>query len=282
MKFGSLATAWPMSWHEIWAPLEESDDCPPDLFMLLYRDLVDAFATRPEGTLLAAITNNPDRSRLVFQGARPKDFSGDAQLAHFFEEAYEAIADADDALGERYFSLVEEFLVRHNLRFRLSRPFHFTPYMPGVIASIIEDAVDSHAADEHLAALADDVAHALDALSRSGSPTDMKTLIAKSSMYVEGVAGVAVGAKGGTLSDHCKAFQHWPHQAFKASVQNLYGFCSDFPGLRHAGNPSAQLREVDLRDSLVVSAIFLALASYFSDNVDFHTVVALRSGTRGA
>ena len=46
-----------------------------------------------------------------------------------------------------------------------------------------------------------------------------------------------------TLGVICNRWACWPHITVRESLKKLYGFCSDYPGIRHPGHPEAKLRE---------------------------------------
>jgi hypothetical protein len=47
------------------------------------------------------------------------------------------------------------------------------------------------------------------------------------------------------------------------AVKKIYGFCSDYPGIRHSGNPGGQLRELEVKDSIIVPLMLLTASGYF-------------------
>ncbi len=107
---------------------------------------------------------------------------------------------------------------------------------------------------------------------RTQDPTDLKTCIGDASKYIEGVAGSTCG-KAGSLSDLCKEIKDWPHGAMRAALGNLYGFCSDYPGIRHAGNPASASRDLNARDITLASLLLLTFSGYLSPTVDEHVVL---------
>jgi len=95
----------------------------------------------------------------------------------------------------------------------------------------------------------------------------LRVSIARASNYLEGVASATRGAAG-TLGSLCDQLTDWPHDKIKEAVKNLYGFCSDYPGIRHAGNPRNQRRPLDRRDSVSINVSLLALALYLCTGFD--------------
>jgi hypothetical protein len=117
-----------------------------------------------------------------------------------------------------------------------------------------------------------DFEHAFDEYARNASPANLNTCLRTASNYSEGLAGVTCGTAG-PLGDLCKQLADWPHPAVRESLKNLYGFCSNYPNLRHGGNPASKLRELDTKDCVAVCLLFLAFSGYLTPHVDSQVVL---------
>jgi hypothetical protein len=51
-------------------------------------------------------------------------------------------------------------------------------------------------------------------------------------------------------------------------MKDLYGFASDYPGIRHGGTPASALRPVDMRDMLAMSILLAGFTPYLSHAFD--------------
>jgi hypothetical protein len=76
----------------------------------------------------------------------------------------------------------------------------------------------------------------------------------------------------------CDGLSDWPHDKVKEAVKSLYGFCSDYPGIRHAGTPANRRRDLDSRDSVAINVSLMALAAYLSNGLDHDAVLGVGSG----
>ena len=97
-------------------------------------------------------------------------------------------------------------------------------------------------------------------------PTEgrISNCVMKQVMLLEAVAA----ASGPVLAALCKALEHWPHPVVRQSLLNLYGFASDFPGVRH-GTPSAGMkRDIDMRDMVAMSILFAGFTPYLTHGLD--------------
>jgi hypothetical protein len=128
-------------------------------------------------------------------------------------------------------------------------------------------------------ALWSDFEAAFDHYARIQGDSELRTSIAKTSNYLEGLASVTNG-KAGTLGKLLDGLSDWPHDKVKEAVKNLYGFCSDYPGIRHAGTPTHKKRQLDRRDSVAINVSLMALAAYLSKGLDQGEMLGI--GARGA
>ena len=64
----------------------------------------------------------------------------------------------------------------------------------------------------------------------------------------------------------------WPHEKLKEAMKALYGFASDYPGIRHGGTPSSALRAVDMRDMVAMSILLVGFTPYLSNLLDADVV----------
>ena len=67
----------------------------------------------------------------------------------------------------------------------------------------------------------------------------------------------------GKAIDGCNVF---PHESLRTCVKDLYRFASDYPNIRHAGNPANRIRELKKDDALLATVVALAFSSYVLDN----------------
>ena len=143
-----------------------------------------------------------------------------------------------------------------------------------MMAGLVDQIEKRSEADQHLLGLRRQLERAAHILSRDGKEEDIHKFIGSACNLAEGLARTFPGAKMQTLGDLAKELKVWPHATLKEALLKLYGFCSDYPSIRHSGNPNGQLRELTSRDGLVVSALLLAFSGYFVD-LDLNEIMCL-------
>jgi hypothetical protein len=271
---GELIAVWPETWRQIWLPLvdqppgDNDEGVPEDIFCELYRELAKALKSSPSIEDLADIIDNSVQSREAFQNTTPDDLAGEPALIRFFEAAYEALEEmGGDELTNRYFNLLEAFIAKFSLRYDLRRPCILYPTLPGLVTSLVQHIRLTSHSDTHLAKLNHEFEEALRDLRLGRTEGRIKACLTKQYILIEGIANARSGTNSETLGQRCNAAS-WPHPTLKAAAGNIYGFRSDYPGLGHAGNPNAVLREVDDRELAGVLCMLLGIVPYIDSTVN--------------
>jgi len=276
---GSLRHAWEYLAVELWEPLADYSAkdaaAPLDLFSDLFATVDEFLSPRPPEAEMEETRNNPERARQRFLALKGTDFASESAIVHFLEEAHGVIVDYEIfGFEDLYRRLLHDVLRKFNLRYRLDEPFILRFLLPGSFSNLYDELLRLNAGNGHLAGLLTDFEKAFDRYARNQDPTDLKTCIGNASKYVEGLAGATCG-KSGSLGDLCKEIKEWPHGAVRAALGNLYGFCSDYPGIRHAGNPASVRRDLATRDMTLASLLLLSFSGYLSPTVDERVVLGL-------
>lgn len=272
---GSLRNHWQYTPDEIWEPLAAHEKAPPDLFNDLYDAVEDFLALPTADALFEEIRNDAVKARDAFLALNGTDFKDETAIVEFLEAAYEVIGDYDIPGYVELFKLrLREFIRKYNLRYRLDDPFKIRFLLPCSFTNLYSELQRLNSSDTHLSGLLQDFEHAFDRYARMQDPTDLKTCIAKASNYAEGLASSTHGQPG-TLGALCNQIGDWPHDKVKEALQNLYKFCSDYPGIRHAGSPNGMRRDLSVKDSTLICLLLLGFTGYLSPCVDERSVLGV-------
>lgn len=274
---GEFIGVWSETWREIWLRLideslgENEEGVPEDIYCELYRELAKVLKTPLSVEALADIIDNPVRSREAFEHSRAEDIAGERALVGFLEAVYGTLEEfgnpGGDVLTNRYFNLLGGFIEKFSLRYDLRRPCILCPTLPGVFASLVRDLHALTAADPHLDALMKDFDSAVRDLRHDCSDSRIKTCIQKQVNLVEAIGRSFPGVTGTTLGKICDQVGTWPHEKLKAAMKDLYGFASDYPGIRHGGTPASALRAVDMRDMVAMSILLTGFTPYLESRL---------------
>ena len=262
-------------WREVWLPLideplrEGEDGVPEDIFCELYREVARALKAQPSIEALADVIDDPVQSRETFEKTTAADLTGERAVVTFLEAAHAALDDlGGDELSNRYFNLLSGFIDKFSLRYDLRRPCILCPTLPGVFASLVGDLRALTNQDPHLDALMKDFEDAVRDLRHDGSERRIKTCIQKQVNLLEAIGSAFPGVKGKTLGAICDQVGTWPHEKLKAAMKDLYGFASDYPGIRHGGTPASALRAVDMRDMVAISILLTGFTPYLTHGLN--------------
>jgi hypothetical protein len=276
---GNLRHAWEFLPSDVWTLLADfsSNDAsaPPDLFSDLYAAADEFLSPRPTATELEDARNDPEKARQLFLALKGTDFASESDIVLFLEEAHEVIADYElTGFEDLYRRLLRAAFRKFNLRYRLDDPFVIRFMLPGTFSNMYIEIQRITSTNPHLASLLDDFEKAFDRYAKTQDPTDLKTCIGKASNYAEGLASATFGTPN-TLGFICDRLTDWPHDKVKEALKHLYHFCSDYPGIRHAGNPAGVRRALATRDLTMASMLILSFSGYLSPNFDERTVLGL-------
>jgi hypothetical protein len=274
---GSLRDAWEYLAAELWEQLADfstkDSGAPTDLFSDLFAAAYDFLSPRPTSTELEEARNIPDKARQRFLALKGIDFVSESAIVQFLEETHTVIVDYEiDGFDDFYRRLLLGAVDKFNLRYRLDEPFTLRYLLPGSFNNLYTEPHRLNSGNRDLAGLWSDFELAFDQYARTQTDSDLRTSIQRAANYLEGLAGVTNG-NAGTLGQLCDSLSDWPHDKVKEAVKNLYGFCSDYPGIRHAGNPLHRRRQLDRRDSVAINVSLMALAAYLSKGLDQGTML---------
>ena len=266
---GEFIGVWSETWREVWTPLIDQENIPDDIFCELYRELALALKTRLSVEDLADIIDDPAQSREAFEKTRAEDLGGERSLVAFLEAAQPVLDDlGGDLLSNNYFNLLAGFLDKFSLRYDLRRPCTLCPTLPGVFASLVRDLREVAAQDEHLDSLMKEFENAIRGLRTDCSDGHIKTCIQKQVNLLEAIGRACPGVTQTELGGICNQLGTWPHNAIKSSLKSLYGFASDYPGIRHGGTPTNAIRPIEMRDMVALSILLAGFTPYLSDQLD--------------
>ena len=266
---GEFIGVWAETWREIWLPLieqslaEDDEGLPEDIFCELYRALAPALSPPPSVEDLADIIDNPVQSREAFEATTANDLAGERALVSFVEAAHDALEElGGDKLTNRYFNLLSGFIDKFSLRYDLRPPCILCPTLPGLFASLVRDLRALASQDPHLDRLMTDYEDAARDLRFGCTDGRIKTCIGKQFMLLEAIAALDPGVTKNTLGDMCGQLNSWPHATIKEALKKLYGFASDYPGIRHGSRAKGALRAIEMRDLVAMSILLTGFTPY--------------------
>ena len=234
-------------------------------------DLADDPTRRAEAMARArdAIVNDASKSRQAFEQARSSAFVGEIALVRFLESAFEILDDVGgDPLSNRYFNLLSGFIDKFSLRYDLRRPCMLCPTLPGLFASLVRDLRALASQDLHLDQLMKEYEDAARDLRFGCTDGRIKTCIGKQFMLLEAIGALDPGVTENTLGKMCEQLNSWPHATIKEALKKLYGFASNYPGIRHGGTPASVLRAVDMRDMVAMSIVLAGFTPYLTHGLN--------------
>jgi hypothetical protein len=212
-------------------------------------------------------------SRRALRSALKDQIRTEADAVGALERAFAVVSSyGDDAYRNRYFQLVDAFLQKFSLRYDLRRPFTLHPTLPGVFARLIRELKQAAARDTDLQMLMLEFEDAVRDLRADRSAGRIKTCIQKQVNLLEAMGRKCPGVTETTLGRICSQVGTWPHAKIMEAMKNLYGFASDYPGIRHGGTPANSIRDIEMRDLVAVTVLLTGFSPYLTDRINSDTV----------
>jgi hypothetical protein len=100
----------------------------------------------------------------------------------------------------------------------------------------------------------------------------IKTCIQKEVNLLEAIGRICPGVTQTTLSAICDQVGTWPHYRIRDAMKNLYGFASDYPGIRHGGTPANAIRAIEMRDMVAMTILLAGFTPYLTDQFNAEAV----------
>lgn len=308
---GELLNVWDKVWSEVFVKLFKHPEAPAELFSELYDALIprpvppqepeEPTQYGPDGELIdpdeiaaedaykfafsnfndarshyeQAVSGNRN-ARKWLRTEMPAYITSEPKAIDALGSVFEKVRDiGGDALVNRYFLLVEAFIDQYSLRYDLRRPFSLHTTLPGIFARMMKNLKEASESDEHLSTAFHEFEDALRDLTADQSANRIKTCIAKQTNFLEAIGRLAPNVTGNTLGAICNQVGTWPHEKVKESVKGIYGFASDYPGIRHGGTPANQIREVDMRDLISVCVVLFGFSPYLTDQINSDDIYSI-------
>ena len=216
-----------------------------------------------------AIINDRFKSRKAFEQVQSSAFVGEIGLVGFLESAFKILHDVGGApLSNRYFNLLSGFIDKFSLRYDLRPPCMLCPTLPGVFASLVRDLRALASQDPHLDRLMTEYEDAARDLRFGCTDGRIKTCIGKQFMLLEAIAALDPAVTKNTLGDMCGQLNSWPHATIKEALKKLYGFASDYPGIRHGNRAKGELRAIEMRDMVAMSILLMGFTPYLTHGLN--------------
>jgi hypothetical protein len=257
-----IRSNWSFLYNDLWMPLSKSKYAPDDMFNELFRYASRKLRVEPKAEILNDL-------KLAKQEFKKLPTPIDEKTCLVLLEGYydEVFSEFNPALKEKYRFKLQEFIVRHNLRYFLTPDCRIRLSLVGLIvsqyASLKKTVSTNPLRDSCLIALEKNIGLLKE-------DTIEENCIQKANNLLEGVAidkTTTIGANTfGRAINGCR--DCFPHQALIDSAKKFYEFSSDFPNLRHGGiaqNPGV-FRGLKKDDAILSISFAVLLASFIVDN----------------
>jgi hypothetical protein len=243
-------------------------------------ELINAAAIQERGEYEQALTryseyrdkfetalNSESAAREVFRELLCQ-ISTEAAAVNFLETAYNALATyGDPYLTDRFRILISKFFIGFSLRYDVREPFSLHATMPGVFSKLIAEIKRLSGEDEHLKNLYSEFEEAFSDLKSNRTQARIKTCLQKQFNLLEALGRNCPNVTETTLGAMCNQLS-FPHTTIKEIGKKLYGFGSNYPGVRHAGDANSAIRRLNMTDFVSLSLMLASFIPYVASGLD--------------
>jgi len=257
---GTLRSVWTETWPAIWEPLSSIEGAPEDLLLEIYRSLMGFI---PAKHFRNDAISDTGIAEVELQKVVGNYFTSERRAIAFLEAVPEALDEFEQAamLREKYSKHLSAFFSKFNVGYEVVEDFSITPKITTLLSDILR-AIDDGMSPE--------LKHQLDEIKVSlrnsyfdpRHQQNIKQTLNQLFILLEGTAKIDYTGKENTLGDLCDTLNTFPHKTISESLKKLHGFRSDYPGIAHAGNQSACLRNLEYRDLAALVVILYGFSAY--------------------
>ena len=271
---------------ELWEPLTDHTDCPPNVFGEIYTGLRPhmqeperEYIQDDDGTireksvrldyLVELASSDPEFAEALLKDISGAAFESEARTLLAVRDTFAILVDiATDDLAQTYLELLKAFVNRYSLRYYVDDEARLWISFSGLATALFGQlrlAAESH---PHLLQELNAFEHALAECLDEPVPTRIKTTIQKQVNVLEAFGSQHHLVSYNTLGRMFEEVQSWPHDSLIEAARQLYKFANDYPGIRHAGTYDSAILALDLRDLAGVTLSLVGLVAYLADGFE--------------
>ena len=270
---GEFIPIWPETWDEIWMPVRRKGAKSEGFYTELFREIRPALNFNMMPGVLAEVLADEDLCESEFKSLSNDSFYDEGHLIGFLESVYWVLTDlGGETLGHFYYESLDNFIQKYSLRYVLQRPCSLCPSLPGLFSSLMLELQNVANGDVNQKGLLEEFENAVKDLRLDCSETRIKTCIQKQINLLESIGQTYPGVTETKLGGMCDQIKSWPHAAVRKSLKNLYGFASDYPGIRHGCKSIGVTRSMDKRDVIALLITLAGYTPYLSERINTDAV----------
>lgn len=254
---------WERLHRDVWNSVEKSVSAPADMYVELLRvrllklgrDELD----KPENF---EALNNPEIAKERFKNLSPP--ASEKECVSTLESYFDVLQQFGTQVAAKYKEKLMQWVLEHNLRYRVTPDCKMQLTIQGLLVAQYEFLMKSFAGNTHREDAIRDLENSLSKLS---DLDEVRNCIRNASNLLEGIVIDKSSIPANSLTSAlpgCRGV--FPHNSLKQCLENIYKFCSDYPNLRHSGNPASSLRNLKKDDALLMLALTIGFGTFVHNN----------------
>lgn len=282
---------------ELWQPLTDVDECPRSLFGEIYSGLrpflnepVVDYVMEADGRvrhryarlddLATTAISEPAIAESLLLDISQHDFESEFAATSAISAVYDVLVDIDpDDLAGRYLGALRAFVDRYSLRYYVDAKARLWVSLAGFAAALFEQMRTRWQDNMYIRKQLDAFEHALAECLADPAETRIMTTIQKQCNLLEAIGMQHQQVQGNTLGSIVDQVGSWPHNNLRDAAKLLYGFASDYPGIRHGGTAGSDIRDLDIRDLAGVTLSLAGFTAYFAEDMGSKIGLAIQGSS---
>jgi len=266
----TLISQWRHLKTEVWDKLERRKSGKLEMYIELYRFAADELKLSEE----VDAYSDPHLARTLLRRISANDVDSEKRCIKLVEGFRRVLRDEfkkEPELSQGYLELLSDFLKHRNLRYKVTDAGNLVLSISGLLADQYDYLKRAVADTGHIRQILDE----LEDTATIDRKDKANNFIRVASNMMEGIAIQRAGA-GTSLSGAVSALKNgscFPHDAVADALREIYKFASDYPNIRHSGNPAGKKRNLKCDDAVLMIGLAIAYAAFLCNELDIGCVL---------
>lgn len=257
----TVLSHWNQLKNDVWAPLQRQTDAPDDMFIELLRYFWNKTGEEFDEEALSDIT----KAKEEFKSISSKKIESERACINILEGFYDVLSEFGTKIADNYKEKLRIFCSKYNLRYTIADDCKFKLTIKGLLMDQICHLQKVLSVDPVYNEILLELEKTLARLKESNEPNNC---IRVACNLIERLAvdrancGTTLGAAVSNCGDL------FPHEAVRNSLKDLYRFASDYPNIRHAGNPTSKIRDLAYADAILFITLSIGYTTFLCDDIN--------------
>ncbi|MCZ7371937.1 MAG: hypothetical protein ABOK23_05870 [Candidatus Methanoperedens sp.] len=268
-KYSSTVLShWEQINSEIWTPLQKRKDARDDIYIELLR----YFWNKTQRELDDEVLSDPLKAKEIFKAISKDEISSESSCIGILEGFYDVLKEFETGISDIYVDRLRDFCSTYNLRYIITDDCKFRLTINGILAGQINHLKKALSGNPHNNDMLVELENTLSRLRETNEP---QSCIRVACNLLEQIVKdrTNINETLGRALNNSRELNLFPHDAVCVSLQKLYKFASDYPNIRHAGNPTSKKRDLENEDAILFITLTIGYATFLCETINCELLI---------